>query len=434
MFSSELDRIQYPMPARSRGMVLGTLILLTVTIALVSARTVPFLFGLTIVGFLVTAVVRGRLALLAPRRDAVFWHLAVFLLYAAVSTSWGPAPGKALQVIFLATVFLYGALIMMAAFVAETRPNLLHMGEGLWMGFVIGLVYLLVETFTGQGAKIWLYNLIGFRPGDLAPEDYFSWSGTKLIAIARDDLTRNMAALTMFLWPAVLVMRGALASAWGKAIAVLTVIAAAAVVLLSTHESSKLAIVGSVAVFAIAYVAPRLAGRLSAFGWVLACLAFLPIVLLAHRLELHNATWLQDSARHRIIIWNYTAEHVLEAPWFGVGARTTYVMGPRLEVSNAPDEKFKRTLSTHSHSIYLQTWFELGLVGAALLTLLGLSILGAIRALAIGLQPYAYATFVAGALMASSSYGMWQTWFNAMFSFSAALLMLGAVMITGRRN
>ena len=109
-------------------------------------------------------------------------------------------------------------------------------------------------------------------------------------------------------------------------------------------------------------------------------------------------------------------------------------LGPQLEqtLETPPDEQFRRTLSTHSHSVYLQTWFELGLVGATLLTLLGLAILQAIRALAVPLQRYAYATFASAAIMAASSYGMWQIWFIAMFGLCAALFALGAELNSKR--
>jgi O-antigen ligase len=118
----------------------------------------------------------------------------------------------------------------------------------------------------------------------------------------------------------------------------------------------------------------------------------------------------------------------------GVGARTTYVLGPRLEstIKSAPGEVYPRTLSVHSHSVYLQTWFELGLVGAALLTLLGLSVLQAIRALPPSLQPYAYATFASAAIMAASSYGLWQIWFLGLFGSCAAYFGLSSSVLLRR--
>ena len=111
----------------------------------------------------------------------------------------------------------------------------------------------------------------------------------------------------------------------------------------------------------------------------------------------------------------------------GIGANMTYVLGPEIEdaTPNFGSEPLQKTLSIHSHSIFMQTWLELGMVGAALLTLAGLSILGALRSLAPVLQPYAYATFASAAAMAASSYGMWQAWFMAAFALCALLFWMG---------
>jgi hypothetical protein len=73
----------------------------------------------------------------------------------------------------------------------------------------------------------------------------------------------------------------------------------------------------------------------------------------------------------------------------------------------------------------MQTWFELGLIGALLLCAVGLSIVAAIRGLAPRLQRYGLATFATTAAMASVSYGMWQAWFMASFGLCAALFVLG---------
>jgi O-antigen ligase len=81
--------------------------------------------------------------------------------------------------------------------------------------------------------------------------------------------------------------------------------------------------------------------------------------------------------------------------------------------------------------VYLQTWFELGLIGATLLTLLGLAVLQAIGTLGPQLQPYAYATFASAALTAASSYGMWQIWFVGAFGFCAVLFGLSARLKPG---
>ena len=204
----------------------------------------------------------------------------------------------------------------------------------------------------------------------------------------------------------------------------------ATVVMISLHESSKLAFLVGLGAFALSYLSLRWAGSLLIVAWVLACLAVVPASLLAHRLDLQHATWLPGSARHRVIIWNFTAEKMLESPWIGIGANMTYVLGPRLErdTLRLPAEA-NRTLSIHAHNIYLQTWFELGLVGVMLLMLAGLSILHAIRSLVPLVQPYAYATFASAASMAAASYGMWQYWFMALFGLCAVLFWVGARLL-----
>lgn len=434
MFSSELDRVHYPLSSRSWGIGLGSIIVVAVTAALVSARTVPYLFAATVAGFLVSAIARGQLELVLPRRGSVFWHLAVFLLYALVSAAWSINPAGSALHTCTAILIAFSTLSLVQLIAAQARHNLVHMGEGLWIGFVVGLVYLAIEFASDQSIKIWLFNAIGLRPHDLNPAGYFLWSGDKLIAISSDDLSRNMAPLTLFLWPALLAMGGTLTPSRSPVVAVLTLLLAAVVVMVSLHETSKLAFVGGVLAFGLAHLSRRLTGRLMAVAWVCASLAVLPSALLAHRLELHNASWLQGTARHRIIIWNYTAEQTLKAPLLGVGARTTYVRGPREEAktATASHDRFQRTLSLHSHNVYLQTWFELGLIGATLLTLVGLAILRAILSLAPSLQPYAYATFASAAIAAASSYGMWQFWFMAMFGYCAVLFGLGSSLVLPR--
>jgi O-antigen ligase len=428
MFSNVLESGRYPLRERRWGIVLGSLLVLAVGTPLVSARTLPFVFAALVAGFLVAAAVRGNLKSAVPRRAPDTLHLAAFLLYALLSAAWAMDPAGTVLAVSLAILVALGAIALIQLLADESYANLVHLGEGVWAAYLVALLYLAIEIATGQGIKLWIYNLIGLGQADLSHPGYFAWSGKHLVAISDEDLKRNMAPVTLFLWPAVLCALGTFTRERGRAAASAIVVLAGMVVVLATHGTSKLAFGGALIVFAAAWLAPRLTGRLVVLGWVIACVAVLPAALIAHRLDLHNAPWLEPSTRHRIIIWNYTAEQVLKAPWLGVGARTTYVLGPRLEQSleTPPDEQFRRTLSTHSHSVYLQTWFELGLIGATLLTLLGLAILQVIRALAVPLQRYAYATFVSAAIMAASSYGMWQIWFIAMFGLSAALFALGA--------
>jgi O-antigen ligase len=429
MFSSELDRVGHPLRTRTWGILLGSIVMIAVAAALVSAKTVPFTFAVAVAAFLIGAALRGLLGHALPRRGSISVHLAIFLLYALASAAWAIEPRITVPSILAAIAIAAGTLALLQLLAEETRPNLLHMGEGVWIGFIVGVTFLFLEVVTDQSIKIWVYNAIGIGPGDVAPPQYFAWSGGKLVSVSREDLTWSMVPLILYVWPAAMAMVHTMTGPRGRVMAVLTMALTGTTVMLAWHETSKLAFIGGLAAFACAHLALRLTGRVLAAGWVLACLAVLPAALIAHRLDVHHASWLQSSARHRIIIWNHTAEQALKAPWLGVGARSTYVLGPRLErTTSRPGMILLKTLSVHSHSVYLQTWFELGLIGATLLTLLGLAILQAIRRVEPQLQPYAYATFASAALTAASSYSMWQIWFVGAFGFCAVLFGLSACL------
>jgi len=434
MFSSDLDTVRYPLVTRRWGIVLGCVILVSVAAALVSARTIPFTFAVTAALFVASAVLRSKWQLLVPQFENVTFYLTVFVLYASLSAIWAMEPALALYKTALAILIMLGTMIVSQLTVSETLPNLLHMREGLWTGLLVALLYFLAEIITDQGIKIWIYNTLAVSPSDLRPASFFKWADDRLVSIHRDDLARNVAPITPFLWPAVLAMQGTLVRPASRYGTVVLVALAGVVVMLSPHETSKLAFVAGLVVFGCARAWPLFSGRLVTVGWVGACLIVLPAALLAYRLDLQNAPWLQNSAQARIEIWNTTAEKALQSPLLGVGAHSTYAQAQELgpPVKRGWKYRNRHSLSTHAHSVYLQTWYELGLVGATLLTLFGLAILSAIRALSGAIRPYAYATFASAATLAASSYGMWQIWYMALFGFSAVLFSLGRNTSTAR--
>lgn len=428
MFSSELSWARHPFPSRAAGIILGSLLMFAVGASLFGPRSLAFSFPISVGGFLIAAGMRGDLHLADVRFGPVGLSLAGFLGFALLSAVWARNPSVPLEKASVAMLVAAGSIIVSSLVGQETRANLLHMGEGVFIGLLAGLLYLLIELATHQSIEIALFNALALKPQDLKPEGFFTWSGERLIGIVKDQLSRNIAPAAVLLWPTALIVSGSWRTPWRTLGVIGLVLLTGLVVMMSAHESSKLALVAGVIAFATAMVSLRWAQRLILAAWITACLAVVPLVILAHHLDLHNAAWLQASARHRIIIWNETAERALASPWIGVGANMTYVLGPELEREN-PEirrEALARTLNIHSHNVYLQTWFELGAVGAVLLTLFGLSLLGAIRTMVPPLQPYAYATFASAAAMASTSYGMWQLWYMALFGLSVVVFSIGA--------
>lgn len=427
MFSGDLDTASSTFSTRKWGIILGTIIMVAVAAALISARTIPFTYTATVVAFIVVAPLRARSEFLVPRVGMVSLSVAAFLLYALISAIWAIEPSLTIFKTTLAILIMLGTIAVCQLIVSESHPNLLHMAEGVWIGLLVGLLYFLVEILTNQSIKIWLFNMLALEPADLRPTRHFRWAGDHLVAISRHDLARNTAPITPLLWPAVLALQGTLVGRSKYIGSVVLIALASVVVMLSPHETSKLALLAGLVIFGCAFVRPRSTSRLVTIGWVSACLMVVPAALVAHRHGLHNASWLQKSAQQRIEIWHATAEDVFRAPFLGIGAHSTYVQ--HRERRNSLADGLKKSdlssFSTHAHNVYLQTWYELGLVGAALLTLVGLSFVKAISNLARAFQPYAYATFTSAAVVAAFSYGMWQIWFMAMFGYCVALFWIG---------
>lgn len=433
MFTSEVDRRTVPLRARAWGMTLGTLLMALLAAALVSARTIPFVLAAVAIGFLVRAAYGGWLAEVVHRPGRLHIALAALLGWSLVTTLWSLDASHALTKLLVAVIVVLGVTAVFTLSARESRANLLHIAEGIWLGLLLGLAYFLVELLSGQAIKIWLYNLIDFSPDDLPHSHYFRWRSGEIVHISPVDLTRNASSITLVMWGAMLAALGSLKGWGGKLLAGAIGALAVVVVALGTQETSKLAVVFGLLTFAAAFVSTTWTRRLLAAGWLFACLLVVPLALGLHKLDLHNATFVPKSGQHRIIIWNHTAELALEAPILGIGMHSTHELGPSLNATTpaAAGESQSRTLSRHAHNVYLQTWFELGAIGALLLAAAGLATLALVRGLPAGAQPFALATFASAAVVGGASYGMWQIWYMAMYGMAFLIMGLATRIYAG---
>jgi O-antigen ligase len=407
-------------------MVIGTLTGIASAAVLISPRVdVIFLAVLTVLWWWQgLPSLRGAL----PKLDTVTICFGALLLYAAASSLWAAYPAAALSKVLLLALLVFVARTTAGVIAAQGRPEVLRPAEGLWIGYVIGLAFYFVEAVTAEAVKLWLINSLHVDPELVAPAASLEWLDGLVVSINDKGLTRAATPITILFWPALMAALGAIARPWNRRFFVLIFILAIATVLASPQESSKVAIACGLAVFGLAWLSSRWALRVVAIAWVAACLAVLPAVLAIHRLDLQNAAWLQGTARHRLVIWNFTAEQTLKAPVLGIGAYMTYLTGLDITAKTAreQDANFEKSLSRHSHNVYLQTWFELGVVGALLLACAGVALLRRIGQLAAPVQPYALATFSSAATLLASSYGIWQTWYMALFALAPILLAVGA--------
>lgn len=298
----------------------------------------------------------------------------------------------------------------------------LAMARAAAIAVPVAVVYLGLEEATQHRIKTAVFNwLPALRPST----KHIDLEGDIVSRIEVYLSNRSIGTMVLVLWPVLLTIGWR--RVWPAVAAGVLLVLAGAVAVLSSHETSIIALFLSAKIAVLALRWRRIAYGLVAIGWITATLLVVPIVSHPAIRSLHAAEWLPKSARHRIVLWEYTAEQVARSPLLGIGIGSGKILDERRQRTEPPPGyRFERRAGAHAHNVYLQTWYELGAVGAVLLCAAGLSLLLAMARLPAGVQPTALATFVAAACLAAFSWGMWQAWFMAAFGVAAFLLMLAA--------
>jgi len=132
-----------------------------------------------------------------------------------------------------------------------------------------------------------------------------------------------------------------------------------------------------------------------------------------------------------VILWEYTAERVLEAPWVGIGADATRAVHGGVVAEQPEGFIYPRTTGPHAHSLFIQIWYELGLIGAVLAALAGAAAALRTTSLSPEVQPFAAATFATFAASVAFSWGVWQTWLLCAIGLAVVYLLIAAHAATG---
>jgi O-antigen ligase len=369
------------------------------------------------------------------RDPALAFIVALVLgVYLLLSVAWAADRSEAINKVALFFAFVGAVWVACAAATVTSDRVLERLLVTVLIAVAIGLAYLCFEELTQHALKRLLFNLV---PATRIPERHMGVSDDGTIERVRAYASnRNMAALVLVLWPSLLAAQSVLAEKRGQAAALCIFAITALTIGLSQHDTSLVALVASLAVFGLSLRWPRPALVLVAAGWLVATLLVVPIVSYTYRdASLHLSTWLPHTARQRIILWGYTAEQVGKSPWVGVGIASTKALDSRrTDVAATPvDHVYPLRTGPHAHNVYLQTWYELGVIGALLLSALGLALLRSISRLPQALLPYALASFVTAAVVGAFSWGMWQAWFMAAFAI-ASVLTVTSLELAARRG
>ncbi len=425
-----------PAPAAAHSLLdraAPMLVLVAVLAALVAPRlTHAAVAALALLPIAMLAMHRGRAGALQGPWSLLVTALAVFGIYIAANAGWSVSRGEAFGKVLYFWVLLAVGIATVRGLAILDDASLGRLICAVMIALGIGVVYLLFELVT----DLWIHRTLAtWIPALRSSVKHMKVANDAVITIGDYFLNRNLAVLSLALWPALLMVSTHLAGATARFTGLLLFGVAALAVLSSQHETSMLALVFGVLAFGGLRVAPHLMRPLIIAGWVAATLFVVPLALWSYQGGLHQATWIPDTGRQRIVLWNEAAERVLQRPLLGVGVAATKEIDDRQRptAETRTGHGFPQRTGRHSHNVFMQTWYELGAIGAMLLMLAGVAALHWMGRLPAAIQPYAHASFVAAVMTGAFSYGLWQTWFMAAFGLSA-LLLATAVEAARRRE
>ena len=365
---------------------------------------------------------RARISELLLRPESIFvaWVLAACL--------WAYAPLKALGEAVLLALFILHLLFLPRVLERLEAVQIQAIARGILIGFLLAGVFVCYEIWMRDA--IVRFVLTYFPQLERGLPRHGTIQDGQVVRMGGNISTRSSAVLVLFWCPAVLAAtlytRGRV-----RLLSFLAIAAMSLIVLLHPNtesQSAQLVLVIAAVTLGLALGLPKLAPWL--VGAALACNLFLivPASIALFRADMHLSPSLFPSAQARVIIWNYTSERVLENPILGVGSNSTRYLDEdrvkRGEVTVPPGYVAAPQTRAHPHNVYLQIWYELGIVGVLAFAVLGFSVLRRITTLPEPSRALALTHAAACMTVIVSTYGMWQAWFQA-----ASVMSIGAFLL-----
>ncbi len=352
--------------------------------------------------------------------------LAAFALiaWAAVTLLWSADPRAGLEMVVYALALVVAAVyVANRLFSAEGAARRKYL-RGAVIGGLVGVAYLSLELVFDTPITRFALNLaFSFLP---AKHKGLTVIDGRITEVHSYYFNRHAGALALYIAPLLPLMRQYLPAKLARPTMALAAALAGIGIFLSDSATAQAAFVVGALVLAIAHFAERFARGLLFAGLGTAFLFAIPIAWALYNYGLHQAEWLPYSARSRIAIWSYNESEARKRPILGAGLRTSRALQKRLlaRTKNVHELDLARRPGWHAHNVYLQSWYELGGIGALLAAIIGFVMLRRAGAFSENVRPFALAYSASAMTVAAFGWGMWQTWLMATFVTGIWLLNL----------
>lgn len=326
------------------------------------------------------------------------------LVWPAIAVFWSLDPSRGLRLVAYA-----GLIIAATFFLVQSLPSVRpQVWRVFYFGFPIVAIISIVDLATGMGLRLsalrLAHELFNYRK-------YDPWAAAHQIDIANFSI----ATVTLLVFPC-LSLDGDRRPL--KLAALLFVSLAAALTFSSVHASSKVALIGGCLAYGLAVLKPRLVPAALAAAWFLAIVLAPLYMMLAIEVNQRFAEALPRSFQHRLVIWNKTIQDISEHPWRGHGTGARRAVWRVDNPDRGSDVLFP--VAAHSHNWFLDLWFELGGIGAALI---GVVAAGLVYAIAKG-GPSVVAFVSVVLCMSCFSFGLWEVWYLVSIALCGSLFAL----------
>ena len=395
-------------------------------LAAVGAKLMIALLGLW-TSVVVCSVLAGggdlRCIFVMLRKPIVLLALA-FAAFAALSGIWSVDAVQSVKSAGLLVYAIVTSVALCGALLSVDTQVARLIGGWFIVGFILGAIILLSELLTQFVMfRTILENVAVVRP---PPTSLIYYKGNGAIIVAESIANWSLAFLNMVLWPTLL-LAGALwrGKVW-RYMPYLVFAVIFTVTFVSDHQTSWIAIVVASVTFLLACQRVEFMRYVVVAGFVVAVVAVVPLSQLCyHQLELQNREDLLFNLRARFAIWGYTADQVHKSPIAGVGADSTKAIQSSINLQKPSKDSnlLAPMLNAHAHNMLLQTWFELGAIGASIVLLIGCFGLVNVGGLSRAAQPYALATFVSIFVESIATWSIWHAWFSCTLTFGIAWMV-----------
>lgn len=379
------------------------------TLAVFIPRGLAPLFVLAVLCAL--SALRHPQSLRWPPRS-LLWGLAAFHLWQALSILWCLDPAQALHSTAGMVGLSLGGVILLTVTRDLPEKSLRLVLRAATMGLLAGGIIFTVEAVWGVTIRQALYPT-------LTGKDF-----TQILFPQR--LNRASTVLALFMLPVGygLVMQ----RRWVLLAASIAVTGLA--VVLSPSSTAKICFALGPLVALAAWAALRPVGLVIKAVLTVLILA-IPFAVAA--LPDTQTLWdrvpvIPNSAHHRLTIWKFSADRVMEKPVLGWG------MDASRDIPGGEDQLFvtpppgrgaphhEQMLPLHPHNTALQWWLELGGVGAVLGLAVLITLVSLLQRLPHTHGALALGLLVQGVVVSFISFGAWQSWWWGVLWLLAALL------------